>query len=72
MTETVRAYLYRVITAAAPLAIAYGLVERDTAGLWVALGGALLSVSGNALAAAKTTTGRGRHVATSDDEEEST
>lgn len=61
MNETVCAYLYRIIVAAAPLAIAYGVIERETAGLWIGLGGAVLSVGGNALAAAKTTPVRPAH-----------
>jgi predicted outer membrane lipoprotein len=49
----VRAWLYGVTLAASPLAVAYGVVTESQAGLWVALGGAVLGVT-NALALANT------------------
>lgn len=64
MSETTRAYIYRILVAAAPLAAAYGLVTNETLALWLALAAAVL---GTGLAAANTATKpesskRGRHV----------
>jgi hypothetical protein len=38
----VRAYLYRVLTAAVPTLVAYGAIEDNKAALWVGLGAAVL------------------------------
>jgi len=38
----VRAYLYRVLTAAVPLLVGYGVLEDSTAAIWVGLGAAVL------------------------------
>lgn len=64
MSETTRAYIYRILAAAAPLAAAYGLVTNELLPLWLALAAAIL---GTGLAAANTATktessNRGRHV----------
>lgn len=42
--QRVRAYMYRLFTAAVPIAIAYGAIEDETAPLWVGFGGALLAI----------------------------
>jgi hypothetical protein len=52
-SEQTRAWLYRILTAAVPLLIAYGAVEEQTATLWLALGGATLGLG---LATANTST----------------
>lgn len=44
MSEQARAWVYRVLTAAVPLAIAYGVVDDRTASLWVAFAGAVLGL----------------------------
>lgn len=53
MSEATRAWIYRVATAALPLLVIYGIVDEQTAPLWLAAVGALL-VPG--LAAANTST----------------
>lgn len=49
----VRAYLYRVLTALSPLAIAYGVVEDSKAALWL---GAASAVLGTGTASVYTST----------------
>ena len=51
--EAVRAWIYRVLTAAVPLAIAYGIVDGRTAALVLGLVGAIL---GTGLASFNTST----------------
>ncbi len=53
MSEPTRAWIYRVLTAAVPLLIAYGAIEEATAPLWIGLAGSLL---GFGLATANTST----------------
>lgn len=53
MSEPTRAWIYRVLTAAVPLLIAYGVIGEQVAPLWVALGAAGL---GTGLASANTST----------------
>ena len=53
--ETIRAYLYRVLLAVQPLAIAYGLTTSELAALWVSVVSAVL---GFTLATANTSTQR--------------
>ena len=52
-SEQIRAWVYRVLTAAVPLLIAHGAVDGRTASLWLALGGAVLGLG---LATANTST----------------
>jgi hypothetical protein len=53
-SEQTRAWVYRVLAAAVPLAIAYGaVVDESTAALWLALAGAVLGLG---LATANTST----------------
>lgn len=54
MDERTRAWIYRVLTAAVPLVIAYGIVDEQTAALWLGLVGAML---GTGLAAVNTSAG---------------
>lgn len=49
----VRAYLYTVMVAAAPVVIFYGVMTAEEAGLWIGLGGVALGVT-NAIALANT------------------
>ena len=51
--EQTRAWVYRILTAAVPLLIAYGTIDSSTASLWLALGGAVLGLG---LATANTST----------------
>ena len=51
--EQTRAWIYRVLTAAVPLAIAYGIVDGRTAALVLGLVGAIL---GTGLASLNTST----------------
>lgn len=54
LTEPRRAWLYRVLVAASAVAVGYGLLNAEQAGLWLALGAAALL--GNGLAARNTST----------------
>ena len=45
LNETTRKYIYGVMIAASPIAVAYGIVTIEQAGLWLAFGGALLGLS---------------------------
>lgn len=54
-SERTRAYAYNVLLAAVPLLGAYGLLDKNTAALWVALGGSFL---GHGLARVNVTTKR--------------
>lgn len=47
----VRAWLYSIAAAGAPLLIGYGFLTVEQGGLWLGLAGAVLGVSGNLLAA---------------------
>jgi hypothetical protein len=51
--EHVRAWVYRVLTAAQPLIVAYGVTTNETAALWLAFASAVLGLG---LAAANTST----------------
>ena len=53
LTEPTRAWIYRVLTACVPLAVAYGAVTEEVAVLWLAAAAAVL---GTGLAAANTST----------------
>lgn len=55
-SEATRAWIYRVLTAVVPLLIVYGVLDEQSAPLWVALGAAVL---GTGMAAANTSTDRG-------------
>lgn len=52
-TQKTRAYIYRVLTAGAPLLGAYGIASDTTVALWLALAATILGVG---LAAANTST----------------
>jgi hypothetical protein len=43
MSESTRAYIYRILLAIQPLVIAYGLATEETAVLWVSVASAILS-----------------------------
>lgn len=43
-TRSERAWIYRGLTASAPLAVAYGLMTGEQAALWVAAAGGWLGV----------------------------
>jgi hypothetical protein len=53
MSESTRAYFYRVVLALQPLAVLYGLASEQEAVLWVGVVSAVLSAG---LAAANTST----------------
>jgi formate hydrogenlyase subunit 3/multisubunit Na+/H+ antiporter MnhD subunit len=53
MNEQVRAYIYRVITAASPILAFHGIVTQEEIGLYLALVSAVL---GNIMAVANTST----------------
>jgi len=53
VNEPTRAWIYRVLTAAVPLAVAYGHVSEQEAALWLAVAAAVL---GTGLAALNTST----------------
>lgn len=45
LTPQVRTWLYRVITALVPLLIIYGVLDEQTAPLWIALAASILGTS---------------------------
>ena len=45
LTPQVRGWLYGVITALVPLLIIYGVLDEQTAPLWIALGASILGTS---------------------------
>lgn len=49
-SPAVRLWLYGILVAAAPVAVAYGVLTLEQGGLWLALAGAALGV-GNLIAA---------------------
>lgn len=51
--ESTRAWIYRVLLAAQPLIVAYGLASSETAALWAAFAAAVLGLG---LATAHTST----------------
>ena len=56
MSESTRAYIYRVLVVLAPVVGFYGIAQEGEAQLWLTVAGVVLGVSGNALAAANTST----------------
>lgn len=59
LTPKIRTWIYSMLLAGIPLLIAYGVLDEQTAPLWVALGAAVL---GQGMALAHTPRGEGRHV----------
>lgn len=55
LSESTRAYVYRILVAASLLVVAYGVVSSEEAALWLGVAAAVL---GNGLAAVNTTTSR--------------
>lgn len=55
-SESTRAYIYRVLAVAGVVAVGYGLITQEQAGLWVQLAGTILATSATGLAAANTST----------------
>ena len=55
-TETRRAYLYRVALAVMALLTIYGVVDADTAPVWLGVVFAVLGIGSAGLATANTTT----------------
>jgi len=53
MNEATRAWIYRILTAAVPVLIVYGILDAATAAVWVGLAAAVL---GTGLAAVNTST----------------
>lgn len=51
--EKTRAYIYAVLVAAVPIAIVYGILDTQTAALWLGLAAAVLGLG---LATANTST----------------
>ena len=49
-SSDIRLYLYGLFTAALPLLVFYGVVTKDSLPLWIALGGAVFSQGGAAVA----------------------
>ena len=50
----IRAWLYRIIAAAGPIVVFYGLMSADEAALWTGLGATILGTPTATLAAANT------------------
>ena len=55
LSESTRAYIYRILLAVQPLVVAYGLLTDELAALWVGVASAVL---GAGLATLNTDTGR--------------
>lgn len=53
LSESTRAYIYRILTAASLLVVAYGLASTEEVALWLGVAAAVL---GNGLAAVNTST----------------
>ena len=53
MNEPTRAWIYRILVAADPVLIAYGVLDEATAAVWVGLAAAVLGIG---LAVGKTST----------------
>lgn len=60
LDQNARAWIYRVLLAIQPLAVAYGLVTGDLAALWVNVAAAVLGIG---LATANTPTDKGKNEA---------
>lgn len=65
LSESTRGWIYRILLALQPLAVAYGLLSGDLAALWVNVASAVLGLG---LASAKTSVSAAKHVATSEGE----
>ena len=50
----IRAYVYRVLVAAGPVALLYGWLTAEEIAVWLGLGGTILATPAGALAAANT------------------
>ena len=44
MTETTRAYIYRILIAAGTVALAYGLITSEQIAVWLGLATAVLNI----------------------------
>lgn len=44
MTETTRAYIYRILIAAGTIALGYGLITADQIAVWLGLATAILNI----------------------------
>lgn len=49
-----RAWLYRILAAAGPVVVFYGLATSEEVALWIGLGGTILATPAGALASANT------------------
>jgi hypothetical protein len=56
LDERTRAYIYRVLLAALPLLVMYGLLSEQEAAQYALLAAALLGIAADSLAAANTST----------------
>lgn len=65
LTPKVRVWMYGVLTCAVPLLIAYGVLDEQTAALWVALGSAVLGLGTAYMHTPTTQPGVGRQPETS-------
>ena len=54
MSQTTRAWLYRIGVAAVPLLVGYGILTEEAASQWLGLAGAALGLIQSAVAAAHT------------------
>lgn len=44
MTETTRAYIYRILIATGTIALAYGIITADQIAVWLGLATAILNI----------------------------
>lgn len=54
MSEQVRGYIYRVLTAVGVVLVFYGVISQDELALWLGVAVNLLQTAGNALASVNT------------------
>ena len=59
MNESTRAYIYRIILAALPIAVIYGVVRGDELPLYLSVVQAVLGISAAGLATINTSTKKG-------------
>lgn len=65
LSESTRAYIYRILLAVQPLVVAYGVLNEQLAALWVSVAAAVL---GTGLATLNTDTGRSTPWISKDDD----
>ena len=55
MSEEVRGYIYRILSAVGLVLIFYGVISQEELALWLGVAATILQTAGNILASANTT-----------------